>query len=93
VGLYAGRLDFERKPGTNDAPTTARATQERPVPVMTRESSVDERPLEVAAVEPAHDTRDRGRFELAWEQKYSEPVTSSPSLLGDAIVYGSRDAA
>jgi len=90
VGLYAGRLDVERKP--DEAPTAARATQERPVPVMTREeSSVEERALEVAAVEPGRETDDDGRFELAWEQTYSEPVTSSPSPLGDAIVYGSRD--
>jgi outer membrane protein assembly factor BamB len=89
VGLYAGRLDVERK--ADAVPTAARATQERPVPVMTREQSVEEHPLEVAAVEPARQAGDDERFELAWQQTYSEPVTSSPSPLGDAIVYGSRD--
>jgi outer membrane protein assembly factor BamB len=88
VGLYAGRVDVERK--ADGVPTAVRATQERPAPVVTRERSA-ERALEVAVVEAGGEADGAERFELAWEQTYSDPVTSSPSPLGDAIVYGSRD--
>ncbi|HXV13501.1 MAG TPA: PQQ-binding-like beta-propeller repeat protein, partial [Candidatus Krumholzibacteria bacterium] len=95
VGLVATRVDFERPPLAHndaDAERTARATQERPTPVMTRDASVSEATAEVAAVdERAREEADHPRFALAWEKSYSEPVTSSPSLLGDGVVFGSRD--
>lgn len=94
VGLVASRVDFERAPAIEETTDrAARATQARPTPVMTRETPVEER-VDAAVPPPPEETREepRGdRFDLAWEQTYSEPVTSSPSLLGNGVVYGSRD--
>lgn len=93
AGLVATRVDFERLRSAHDdagAPREALATQTRPTPVMTRETPVEE-PVDVAGdSEPAPD-EGRARFDLAWEQTYTEPVTSSPSLLGEGIVFGARD--
>ncbi len=92
VGVVASRVDFQRAPVDGESERGARATQERPTPVMTRETSVEERPVEVASVaDDADEDSKHARFELAWEQRYSEPVTSSPSPLGDGVVFGSRD--
>lgn len=94
VGLVASRVDFERAPtAATEDERSARATQTRPTPVMTREAPAEER-LEADVPPAEEETREeprRDRFALAWEQAYSEPVTSSPSLLGDGVVYGSRD--
>lgn len=92
VGLVATRVDFARPPLPDDASESARATQERPTPVMTRETSVSEATTEVAAAtEPAREKSKQTRFALAWDKSYSQPVTSSPSLVGDGVVFGSRD--
>ncbi len=95
VGWMASRVDFERATvEAQRAPDSqsARATQDRPTPVMTRETSVEERPLEVAAVSDTPREESKApRFELAWEKVYSQPVTSSPSALGDGVVFGARD--
>lgn len=93
VGLMATRVDFERPPSArNDAnpPREARATQSRPTPVMTREAPVEEH-LDVATDSESAPDPGHARFDLAWEQTYAEPVTSSPSLVGDGVVFGSRD--
>jgi outer membrane protein assembly factor BamB len=94
VGVVASRVDFERATVEPDpsAEHAARATQDRPTPVMTRETSVDERPLEVATVsDTAPEESKTPRFALAWEKSYSQPVTSSPSVVGDGVVFGARD--
>ncbi len=94
VGFVASRVDFERPAVTAEksAPEQgAQATQSRPTPVMTRETSVEERVPDGAAIEETPRRAPSEKFALAWEQTYSEPVTSSPSVLGDDIVFGSRD--
>jgi outer membrane protein assembly factor BamB len=98
VGWVASRVDFERASIDSGAPAdesghlAGRATQERLTPVMTRETSVAERGPEVVTASDSAPVESKGeRFALAWERAYSEPVTSSPSLMGEGVVFGSRD--
>jgi outer membrane protein assembly factor BamB len=86
IGVFASRLDLERKPAHSSA------TTERPTPVMARETSEPEHVAEAeTATAPIEQKAERTGFAVAWEQAYSEPVTSSPALLGEGIVFGSRD--
>ncbi len=93
IGWIASRVDLARAPEQR-AETAERgaATQSRPTPVMTREVQPEHAAEVVPAPAEAESSGEDGaRFALAWEQKFTEPVTSSPSIMGDGVVFGARD--
>src|SRR5262245_59728669 len=94
IGWIASRLDLTRAPAERaSAVDRAAATQSRTTPVMTREAA-PEIATEPAPAVPADSearAQDGAHFEVAWEQRFTEPVTSSPSIMGDAVVFGGRD--
>jgi len=72
-------------------PARARVTQQRTTPVETRTAPA---PVPEVAKEEApreKEPDERSVFRVAWENEYRAAVTSSPSALGDAIVFGGRD--
>ncbi len=92
AALVVTRVDVAREPRSDGAQSSreARATQSRPTPVDTRSTPPEEH-ADVDADSQAPAPASDERFDLAWEHEYTEPVTSSPSLLGDGVVFGSRD--
>lgn len=94
IGWIASRVDLARAPALRtETVDRAAATQSRATPIVTREASpenaAEPAPSVPADSEPA--APDGARFEVAWEQSFTEPVTSSPSIMGDAVVFGGRD--
>ena len=91
IGWIASRVDLARAPAPRtESVDRAAATQSRATPIMTREAS-PENAAEPVPAAPAESEPAAARFEVAWEQSFTEPVTSSPSIMGDAVVFGGRD--
>ena len=91
IGWIASRVDLTRAPVERVEHATA--TQTRPTPVVTREAAPENAAEPAPAVPAAAESPapDGARFEVAWEQTFAEPVTSSPSIMGEAVVFGGRD--
>jgi len=88
LGYWRAALDDGARQAVDET-----VLKETPAPALQRRGELDTSAVEEAAAtpEPAPAPQDKHGFGVAWQKTFRAAVTSSPTVAGDAVIFGVRD--